>query len=52
MAILDEKIKNQLITIIHPEQYLDQPEALACYAYDTFVEESLPDTVIFPKTTN
>ncbi|MCF6246637.1 MAG: FAD-binding protein [Desulfobacula sp.] len=50
--MLDENIKNQLLTIINPERYLDQPEALACYAYDAFVEESLPDAVIFPKTTN
>ncbi len=50
--MLDKKIKTMILAIIDPERYLDQPEALACYAYDAFVEESLPDAVIFPKTTD
>ena len=49
--MLDNIIKQRFIEIIEPGQYLDQPEVLACYAYDAFVEESLPDAVIFPRTT-
>jgi glycolate oxidase len=49
--MLDNTVKQQLIEIIDPKRYLDQPESLACYAYDAFVEERMPDAVIFPVTT-
>lgn len=49
--MLDTQIKNELMQITGRDRYLDQPEELACYAYDAFVEESLPEAVIFPKTT-
>lgn len=49
--MLDTQVKNQLIQIIGQDRYQDRPEELACYAYDAFVEEALPDAVIFPKTT-
>jgi len=48
MDMLDDIVKHQFLEIIEPDRYLDQPEVLACYAYDAFVEESLPDAVIFP----
>jgi len=49
--MLDTRAKNELIQIIGKERYLDQPEELACYAYDAFLVESRPDAVIFPETT-
>jgi glycolate oxidase len=49
--MLDTQVKNQLIKIVGTDNYRDQPEEIACYAYDAFVEESLPDAVIFPETT-
>ena len=49
--MLDNTVKRQFLEIIEPDRYLDQPEALACYAYDAFVEESMPDAVIFPVST-
>lgn len=49
--MLDNTVKHQFLEIIEPDRYLDQPEALACYAYDAFVEESMPDAVIFPVST-
>jgi len=49
--MLDPQEKNELIQITGPDRYLDRPEELACYAYDAFVVEALPDAVIFPQTT-
>lgn len=49
--MLDTAVKNDLITIVGKERYLDQIEVLTCYAYDSFLEESMPDAVIFPLTT-
>ncbi|MBU1344726.1 MAG: FAD-binding protein [Proteobacteria bacterium] len=49
--MLDIQVKNKLIKITGPDRYLDRPEELACYAYDAFVVEALPDAVMFPKTT-
>ncbi|WP_300456146.1 FAD-linked oxidase C-terminal domain-containing protein [Desulfobacula sp.] len=49
--MLDTQVKNELMTIVDTGRYLDRPEELACYAYDAFVVEALPDAVIFPETT-
>jgi glycolate oxidase len=49
--MLATQVKNKLIQITSMDRYLDRPEELACYAYDAFIEESMPDAVIFPKTT-
>jgi glycolate oxidase len=49
--MLDTQVKNELLTIVDNGRYLDRPEELACYAYDAFVVEALPDAVIFPETT-
>ncbi|MCP4722639.1 MAG: FAD-binding oxidoreductase, partial [Desulfobacteraceae bacterium] len=43
-------IKEQLIGIVTEQRYLDRKEELACYAYDAFLVESMPDAVIFPET--
>ncbi len=50
--MLVDRIKNELVQIVGSDRYLDRPEELACYAYDAFVEEALPDCVIFPKSTS
>ena len=44
-------VKKELTAIVGAERYFDAPEVLACYAYDAFVEEALPEAVIFPLTT-
>ncbi len=49
--MLDIQIKNQFINILGKDRYLDRIEELACYAYDAFVVEALPDAVLFPETT-
>ena len=49
--MLGTQVKNELIEIIGKDRYLDRPEELACYAYDAFLVESVPDAVIFPQTT-
>ncbi len=49
--MLDSDIKNELITIVGEKRFLDDIEILTCYAYDSFLEESMPEAVIFPLTT-
>jgi glycolate oxidase len=49
--MLNADIKNQLVAIVGDERYIDQIEVLICYAYDSYLEESMPDAVIFPLTT-
>jgi glycolate oxidase len=51
LYMLDTPIKNEFLAIVGPDQYRDRPEEMACYAYDAFVVEAVPDAVIFPKTT-
>lgn len=50
--MLDMQVKNELIQIVGKDRFLDRIEELACYAYDAFVEESMPDAVLFPETTD
>ena len=47
---IPDHIKGQLIDIVTTNRYLDRPEELACYSYDSFWEEAMPDAVIFPET--
>jgi glycolate oxidase len=49
--MLNTEVKTEFIQIVGPGRYLDRPEEMACYSYDAFVEEALPDAVIFPQTT-
>ncbi|HKK98978.1 MAG TPA: FAD-linked oxidase C-terminal domain-containing protein [Desulfotignum sp.] len=44
-------LTKKFTAIVDPARWLDQKEQLFCYAYDAFVEESMPDAVIFPETT-
>lgn len=48
--MLEHAVKSELITIVG-DRFIDAPEILACYAYDSFLEESMPDAVIFPQST-
>ncbi|WP_457554055.1 FAD-binding oxidoreductase [Desulfobacula sp.] len=50
--MLDTQAKNELLDIVGIDKYLDRPEELACYSYDAFLEEALPDAVIFPETSD
>jgi glycolate oxidase len=47
---IPDNIRDQLLGVVPKERYLDQKEEMACYSYDAFLEESLPQAVIFPET--
>lgn len=49
--MLNSDIKKELVAIVGEDRYIDQIEVLSCYSYDSFLEESMPDVVIFPLTT-
>ncbi len=49
--MISPDLKKQFLAIVDPTRWLDKKEQLFCYAYDAFVEESMPDAVIFPETT-
>ncbi len=49
--MLSTQIRNQLLEIVEKERLLEKPEELACYSYDAYFEEAMPDMVIFPVTT-
>lgn len=48
---ITSKAKKEFKGIVGPGAWLDRKEELACYAYDAFTEEAVPEAVIFPKTT-
>ncbi|WDP89097.1 MAG: FAD-binding protein [Desulfobacter sp.] len=50
MNRITPEIKANLTKILGPDRVLDQPEELAAHAYDAFLEEALPELVLFPKT--
>jgi glycolate oxidase len=49
--LISPDLKTQFLAIVDNTRWLDKKEQLVCYAYDAFVEESMPDAVIFPETT-
>ncbi|HGY11505.1 MAG TPA: FAD-binding protein [Desulfobacterales bacterium] len=49
--MLNLKIRNPLLKIVGKERLLEKPEELACYSYDAYFEEAMPDMVLFPVTT-
>ena len=49
--MISPDLKKQFLAIVDNTRWLDDKEQLFCYAYDAFVEESMPDAVIFPETT-
>jgi glycolate oxidase len=50
--MITDSIKQEFIVIVTKKRYLDRQEELTCYAYDAFLEEAMPDAVIFPETTD
>ena len=44
-------VKNELRTIVGPERFYDNPEELLAASYDAYIEEALPEAVIFPQST-
>jgi glycolate oxidase len=49
--LISPDLTNQFLAIVDPARWLDKKEQLFCYAYDAFVEESMPEAVVFPETT-
>ena len=49
--MLQPDVKKALVAIVRLERYIHAPEILACCSYDSFMEESLPEAVIFPLST-
>jgi glycolate oxidase len=49
--MLNDDAKNEFVSIVGDSRYLDKIEEISCYSYDSFLEEALPDAVIFPMTT-
>ncbi|MBM4332279.1 MAG: FAD-binding protein [Deltaproteobacteria bacterium] len=49
--MLNEKILREFETILGKERILTSKEDMLSYAYDAYVEEYLPEAVLFPKTT-
>ncbi|WP_300459217.1 FAD-linked oxidase C-terminal domain-containing protein [Desulfobacula sp.] len=49
--MLTQTIKTELTDIVGKERYLDKTAELACFSYDSFTEEAMPEAVIFPMTT-
>ncbi|WP_024335465.1 FAD-binding oxidoreductase [Desulfotignum balticum] len=49
--MISPDLTNQFLAIVDPARWLDKKEQLFCYAYDAFVEESMPEAVVFPETT-
>ncbi len=50
--MISPDLTKKFTAIVDPTRWLDKKEQLTCYAYDAFVEESMPDAVIFPETTD
>jgi glycolate oxidase len=45
------EVKKKLAALMGQGRYLDRPEELACYAYDAFLEEAMPEAVVLPEST-
>jgi glycolate oxidase len=48
--LISPDLTKRFTAIVDPSRWLDKKEQLVCYAYDAFVEESMPEAVIFPET--
>ncbi len=49
--MLRKAIRDELMTIVGKDRYLDQKEDLISYSYDAFMVEGRPEAVLFPLTT-
>lgn len=50
--MIETPVTEQLKAIVGKNGYLDSPEALACYSYDSYFIEAMPDLVLLPETTD
>lgn len=49
--MIDPEIKDKFTQIVGRQGVLDQPEELACYCYDSYFVEAMPDLVLLPEQT-
>lgn len=49
--MLSQSIKEQLIAVTGEDRFSDAVEILTCYSYDSFLEEAMPEAVLFPVST-
>lgn len=49
--MLSQSIKDQLIAVTGEDRFSDAVEILTCYSYDSFLEEAMPEAVLFPLST-
>lgn len=49
--MLSQTVKEQLIAITGKDRFSDAVEILTCYSYDSFLEEAMPEAVLFPVCT-
>lgn len=49
--MIEPGVKKQLKEIVGEQGFLDKPEELACYCYDSYFVEAMPDLVLLPVKT-
>ncbi|OQY51768.1 MAG: hypothetical protein B6230_04085 [Desulfobacteraceae bacterium 4572_89] len=49
--MISSEIRDQLNEILGKDRLLEKPEELACYSYDAYFEESMPELVLLPVST-
>jgi len=49
--MISSEIRDQLRAILGKDRLLEKPEELACYSYDAYFEESMPELVLLPVST-
>ena len=49
--MLTDQLKQAFIDIVGEERLLDSQEELACFSYDSYVEQAMPEAVLFPVST-
>ncbi len=49
--MISSEIRDQLKEILGKDRLLEKPEELACYSYDAYFEESMPELVLLPVST-
>ncbi|MCU1260799.1 MAG: linked oxidase domain protein [Bryobacterales bacterium] len=51
MSSLSSDARKRLVALLGPRGYLDKPEDLKLYEYDGSIDKSLPEMVVFPRST-
>jgi len=49
--MLHSEVKKQLVEIVGPDRFQDDPESLVSHSYDGYVAEGRPEAVLFPVST-